>query len=393
SKVISFPFTEKNKGAVQGNINVTDAQIHFDDTWNFAYEVPKATKVSLIQNAGSSERVGAAFAVEPRFVLNTLEPGAVDIQKLSNSDLIVLNGLDEISSGLCSDLINAVANGCKILIIPGSKIDAANYKPLLQALNLPLLGSLTNVGVQLQSIAYKDPFFKGVFEKQLDKLQTTIVSKHYEVKGQRQSVAMPLLTLRSGQALLLRAQQNAFLFSAALDPAFGSLAQQTLFPTILLRCGEFAAQRYPLHAVIGQDAQVGIRAQIPNDLPLKMVSKEFEYIPQIRKMDGLTLLNLSGNSAIENLKAGTYQLLAAEPIGQLALNYPRTESRLNYIKSQELLDLFESNGIKNCKFNSIKDGQSIAALQIDQVAYYWRILLLFGLLCLLLELALLKWWK
>jgi hypothetical protein len=393
SKVVSFPFTEKNKGAVKGNMSITDAQIHFDDTWNFAYEVAAATRICLIQNETASKRVAAAYAVEPRYQVTQLEPGAVNSEKLTASDLIVLNGLDDIPTGLRPDLIEAVANGHKLLIIPGAKIATQSYNPLLEALQLPQLGAITTSGLQLQKIAYDDPFFKGVFEKQLQRLQTPIVSKHYDVKGQRQSVAIPLLTLRSGQALFLSARQNAFLFTASLDPSFGSLAQQTLFPTILLRCGEFAAQRYPLHAIIGQDAQVGIRAQAPGDLPIKMNTKDFEFIPQIRKMEGLIQINLSGPSALEKLKAGIYQLLAPEPIGQLALNYPRTESRLNYLNSQDLQDLFASNGIKNCKFNSIKDGQSLAALQIDQVAYYWRVLLLLSLLFLLLELALLKWWK
>lgn len=393
SKIVSFPFTEKNKGAVKGNMSVTDAQIHFDDTWHFAYEVAASTRICLIEEPSSSQRVAAAFAVEPRYQVTTLDPGAVNSEKLTNSDLIVLNGLNDISTGLRSDLLTAVQNGNKILIIPGNKIVAGSYQPLLKALNLPALGPITTSGLQLQQIAYDDPFFKGVFEKKIERLQTPIASKHYEVKDQRQSVAIPLLTLRSGQALLLSAKQNAFLFSAALDPSFGSLAQQSLFPTILLRCGEFAAQRYPLHAIIGQDAQVGIRALAPGDIPVKMRSKEFEYIPQIRKIEGLIQINISGLTALEKLKAGIYQLIAPEPIGQLALNYPRTESRLNYINSQDLQELFESNGIKNCKFNSIKDGQSLTALQIDQVAYYWRVLLILCLLFLLLELALLKWWK
>lgn len=393
SKIVSFPFTEKNKGAVKGNMSVTDAQIHFDDTWHFAYEVAASTRICLIEETSASQRVAAAFAVEPRYQVTTLDPGAVNSEKLTNSDLIVLNGLNDISTGLRSDLLTAVQNGNKILIIPGNKIVAGSYQPLLKALNLPALGSITTSGLQLQQIAYDDPFFKGVFEKKIERLQTPIVSKHYEVKDQRQSVAIPLLTLRSGQALLLSAKQNAFLFTAALDPSFGSLAQQSLFPTILLRCGEFAAQRYPLHAIIGQDAQVGIRALAPGDIPVKMRSKEFEYIPQIRKIEGLIQINISGLTALEKLKAGIYQLVAPEPIGQLALNYPRTESRLNYINSQDLQELFESNGIKNCKFNSIKDGQSLTALQIDQVAYYWRVLLILCLLFLLLELALLKWWK
>ncbi len=393
SKIVSFPFTEKNKGAVKGNMSVTDAQIHFDDTWHFAYEVAASTRICLIEEPSSSQRVAAAFAVEPRYQVTTLDPGAINSEKLTNSDLIVLNGLNDISTGLRSDLLTAVQNGNKILIIPGTKIVAGSYQSLLKALNLPALGSITTSGLQLQQIAYDDPFFKGVFEKKIERLQTPIVSKHYEVKDQRQSVAIPLLTLRSGQALLLSAKHNAFLFTAALDPSFGSLAQQSLFPTILLRCGEFAAQRYPLHAIIGQDAQVGIRALAPGDIPVKMRSKEFEYIPQIRKIEGLIQINISGLTALEKLKAGIYQLVAPEPIGQLALNNPRTESRLNYINSQDLQELFESNGIKNCKFNSIKDGQSLTTLQIDQVAYYWRVLLILCLLFLLLELALLKWWK
>lgn len=390
---ISFPFTEKNKGKVQGNIRITDSQIHFDDQWFFAYEVAERTEVCLIEDQNSSPKVAAAFAVEPRYQIKSIAPGSANASNLGQADLIVVNGLNEVPNGLRSELIAAQARGQKLLLIPGAALDLNNYNLLLKALGFPSFGSTRSTGIQLQEIAYNDPFFRGVFEKKIQKLQTPIIAKHYQIKAQNQSLALPLLKMRSGQALFLRAQQQAFLWSAALDPSFGSLAQQSLFPTILLRCGEFASQRFPLFGTIGQDAQIGIRAQISSDLSLKMRTKDFEFIPQFNNNDGIIQINLAGPAALEKLKSGIYQLEAQENIGLLALNYPRTESVLEFLNAATLLDLFRENGIKNCKFNSIKEGQSLTALQIDQVAYYWRILLFMALLFLLTELALLKWWK
>ena len=393
SQIASFPYTEINKNFVQGEVQINDQQIHFDDTWYFSYEVPERTNVYLIEEANSSPNVARAYAVEARYNVQKSSPGEVAANTLAEADLIVLNGLDEISSGLRDELSTAHQNGQRILIIPGENIRLNDYKPLLQALSLPELGPLQSNALNLQRINDEDPFFKGVFEKKQERLNVALVKKAYGIQNQAQSSATPLLISRSGQALFMRANNTAFLFTTALQSSFGSLVNQSLFPTILLRCGEYASERYPAYAILGKDAQIKVRAKHQEEAPLRFISDQTEFIAQYIASPNQLRIQIGGSAALEKLKAGIYELKGTEVLAQLALNNNRTESKLELLEESALLELMETNGIKNCTFNQIKEGQSLTAIQLDDTKSYWRYFLIFGLLCLFAELSLLKWWK
>ncbi|MEN9968084.1 MAG: hypothetical protein RIR94_254 [Bacteroidota bacterium] len=393
SQIASFPYTETNKGFVQGQVQINDQQIHFDDNWYFSYEVPERTNIYLIEEANASPNVARAYAVEARYNVQTTSPGEVAATTLSKADLIVLNGLNEISSGLLDELSTAHQNGQRILIIPGENIRLNDYKPLLQALSLPELGALQTNALNLQRINDEDPFFKGVFEKKQERLNVPLVKKAYSLLNQAQSSATPLLISRSGQALFMRANNSAFLFTTALQSSFGSLVNQSLFPTILLRCGEYASERFPAYAILGKDAQIKVRAQHQDEAPLRFISDQTEFIAQYIANPNQLRIQIGGSAALEKLKAGIYALKGTEVLAQIALNNNRTESKLELLDQSTLLDLLETNGIKNCTFNQIKEGQSLTAIQLDETKSYWRYFLVFGLLCLLAELSLLKWWK
>jgi hypothetical protein len=374
SQIASFPYNETNKGFVQGQVQINDQQIHFEE-------------------ANSSPNVARAYAVEARYNVQTTTPGEVASNTLAEADLIVLNGLDEISSGLRDELSTAHQNGQRILIIPGENIRQNEYQPLLAALSLPALGPIQTTALNLQRINDEDPFFKGVFEKKQERLNVPLVKKAYSIQNQAQSSATPLLITRSGQALFLRANNTAFLFTTALQNSFGSLVNQSLFPTILLRCGEYASERYPAYAILGKDAQIKVRAKHQEEAPLRFVSEQTEFIAQYSASPNQLRIQIGGSAALERLKAGIYALKSTDVLAQLALNNNRSESKLELLDQTALLELLETNGIKNCTFNQIKEGQSLTAIQLEDTQSYWRYFLVFGLLCLLAELSLLKWWK
>ncbi len=392
-QVASFPYKEINKGAVLGQAQINDQQIHFDDTWYFSYEVPEETNIYLIEEANSSPSVAKAFAVENQYKVQKTLPGQVSSTALAEADLIVLNGLNDISSGLREELLTAHQNGQRILIIPGEAIALKDYNPLLKKLSLSELGAPQTNALNLQRINDADPFFSGVFEKKQQKLNVPMVKKAYAVLNAANSSATPLLVARSGQALFMRANTTAFLWTTALQSSFGSVINQSLFPTILLRCAEFASQRYPNYAILGKDAQIKVRAGHTNEAPLRLISSETEFIAQYVGTPYNLRIQIGGIAALEKLKAGLYELKGIETLAQIALNYNRTESVLQLLTKSELLALLETNGIKNCNFNQIKEGQSLTAIELKESNSYWRLFMIFGLIFLLVELSLLKWWK
>jgi hypothetical protein len=162
---------------------------------------------------------------------------------------------------------------------------------------------------------------------------------------------------------------------------------------LLLRAGEFASQNFPLFATIGKDANIPIQKEVDGEQPIKLVNGKISFIPSTRKLNGQTKISIAGMEAIERLKAGTYFIQNEDTLGLLAVNYDRNESAMNLKNADEIVDELENGGIKNIKFNSVKDGQSLSEIQIDKPIEYWRSFLLLSLLFLFIEMALIKFWK
>ena len=64
------------------------------------------------------------------------------------------------------DLVEFNKLGGSIFIFPGNNIDFSEYRLFLKALNLPELGPFVSNGLKIDQINFKDPFFRGVFEKE-----------------------------------------------------------------------------------------------------------------------------------------------------------------------------------------------------------------------------------
>jgi hypothetical protein len=63
------------------------------------------------------------------------------------------------------------------------------------------------------------------------------------------------------------------------------------------------------------------------------------------------------------------------------------------MKEKDIIKSFEKAGIKNCTFKAAENGQSMMQLKLDKPFEYWRYFVILALVFLLIEMALLKFWK
>lgn len=389
-RTTSFPFTEKETGFKTGSVSISDKQLYWDDDFYFAYEVAKSAEVLILNSENANPKVAQVFSVEPFYHTTSLSSNNYTKDLLKQSNLVILNGLNEIPSGLSTDLKEFHEKGGTVFVIPGNQINRNDYSDLLSGLELPILGDVITEGLKLDDIRYKDPFFIGVFEKENQALNLPNVRKAYRVNA---SSGFQLLNFRSDSPLFMRSGTKSFLLTTALQDDFGNFTSNALFPTILLRAGEFSSQNFPLFATIGVDANIPIQKEVSSEQPLKLVNGKNSFIPSTGKSAGQTKISIAGMEAIERLNAGTYYIQNEDTLGLLAVNYDRKESAMKQQNSDEIVNGLEEKGIKNIKFNAVKDGQSLAQIQIDKPIEYWRIFLLLGLLFVLTEMSLIKFWK
>jgi hypothetical protein len=391
--IISFQITDEENGQKNGKVSINDKQLYWDDDFYFSYRVADYSNTLIINGEAASENVAKVFNIEAFFKTQSIKDVEFTKDKLKQCDFVILNGLNSISSGIDEDLVEFNKMGGSIFIFPGNNIDYSEYRHFLKALNLPELGTSISTGLKIDQINFKDPFFRGVFEKENKNLNLPSVTKSYSSRNLKQETAFPLISFRNGAPLLLKSKENAYLFLSSLNTDFGNFIGNALFPTILLRAGELSTQNYPLFALIGEENRIAVLDPIVNGQTLKLIGNNSEFIPIIQKIGNQNFISISGMEAIEKLKAGNFSIQTEDEIGLLALNYGRQESELDYKNEKEILDAFKNKGISNCQYEKIENGQSSSNIEVDKPYEYWKLFLVLGLFFITIEIALLRFMK
>ncbi|MFM7684036.1 MAG: BatA domain-containing protein [Bacteroidota bacterium] len=393
SAVANFQITNNQSGLIEGKVSVNDKQLFWDDDFYFSYNVAASAGVLILNGDNASPSVNRVYAIESFYNVKSISDMSFTREEIKGTDLIVMNGLNEISSGLASELVDFKNQGGSIFIFPGSKINSNDYGNFLNDLGLPTLSGVAGEGTKIDKVEYKDPFFKNVFEKENSSLNLPSVTKCFGVPSFRQSTIFPLITLRNGSPLLLRTNESVYLFTSSLNSDFGNFTENALFPTVLLRAGEFSKRNLPLYATIGKENKLKLFEELTDETPLKLVNKTFEYIPIVSKNGLVVNISISGPEAIEKLKSGNYVIKTDSQINGIALNYDRAESEMIYVSKANIESNLKEQGVKNINFNSVENGQSVTMVDLQKPKEYWRLFLLLALLCVLGEMALLRFWK
>jgi hypothetical protein len=395
SKETVVNYTEASSGMKKGKITLNDKQLFWDDDFYFSYQVDDHTSILVINGDKAEAPVSKVYALERYYIQKSIRESEFSADLLRNTDLVVLNGIDELSTGMTDELLEFSNSGGTLAIFPGAHSVLSSYSDLLSALNLPALTDVTTSGTGIRTINYDDPFFDGMFEKKNDDLRLPTLKKAFRTAGTQSSDYLPLITADNGSPLMLRSGGilNTFLFCSSLESDFGSFTNNTLFPSILLRIAEMSQRKAPIALTIGKEANYPLYHKADSESPVHIRSEKIDFIPQIQSKGALTFISFNGQEALEMLSAGNYDIVDDKPEAPLSLNYDRSESSTECFSKTELTDLLESSGIAHISAYQVNEGQSVTQIDIEKPFEYWKWFIALSLLFLFAELALLKFWK
>lgn len=389
-------YTEKNEGFKQGKVSINDKQFFFDDEYFFSYTVAKKANVLIINGENASNGIPLVYSLDNFYSVKEISQNSFTNELLLEKDLVIINGAKDITSGLGDDLAAYAKEGGSLALFPGEDLlPSSGWNSFLSTLKMPTLGTVFSEGVKIKEINFEDAFFKSVFEKNPENLNLPTVAKAYRTNTVNSSQSIGLIYLQNGSPLYLRSlgSFNVFLYTSSLSPAYGSFTSNALFSTILLRTAELSKRKLPLSLIIGTDSRFPIFSKLKNESPVHLKNKDIDFIPQTEIKGSITYLSLSGLEAVENLKSGTYSVMDESIKGVISLNYNRKESAIESYKKNEITALFEAQGIKNITLSEISEGQSLTKIDLEKPYEYWRRFIILALIFILIEIALLKFWK
>jgi hypothetical protein len=390
-----FNYTEKSGGFKSGKLSVNDKQLFWDDDFFFSYFVDKETTVLVVNGEQASSAVSQVYNLEAFYKVTSIDENAFTLDRLNQTDLVFLNGVNEIPSGMSQNLKLFVQSGGTIALFPGTNCKIASWNSLLTDLQMPLLGKVISSGMKIDKLIYDDPFFYGMFEKKKDNLNLPSLTKGYQIIPQGKSAFYELIRFQNGMPLFLRSEGaiNTFLFASSLDPSFGTFTSDALFPSIVLRIGEMSQRKSPISLIIGQESFYPLYKKQSGETPIHLKNQKIDFIPQVQKQGLINYISLSGQEALEMLTAGTYDVVDEKKEAVLSLNFDRIESSTECFVKNEIISALENESLKHVSFNEISQGQSITKIDIEKPFEYWKLFIILTLLFFLSEMLVLKFWK
>lgn len=392
STVINY--TDKEAGIKTGKIVVQDKQFYSDDEYFFSYEVAKTSPVLVINGSSAASSVARIYRLDDFYSVREIEQGHYTQDQLNGVNLVILNGVSEIPSGLTANLTEFVENGGTVALFPGKDPKFSSLNAFLNAVRMPVLNKEINQSSRIQTINYKDPFFKGVFEKEKENLSLPGVSRFFLTASSSSNQALDIVELQNGKPLLIRSDGNrsVYLYTSVLSPEYGSFTADILYTTILLRIGERSLRNTPLSITIGESPYYPVYDVARSEQPIRLQATETDFIPRSEVSGNTVILNLSGTEALEQLKAGIYTISNGSSLGKMAVNYSRAESDIAQFSDEEIQSALTEAGILNTQLVVLDQGASSVELNLDKPYPYWKIFIALAIACILAELLILKLW-
>ena len=373
---------------------ITDYPVQFDDTYYFSFNVREQINVLSVNESAPDRYLTAAFDGMANFKLDNLLSQNLDYSSFSNYQLIVANGLNNISTGLAFELAQYVKEGGNLLVFPGRNANIEAYRSFLAAFPANELQSFEEVPRAIGSVNTEEFIFNDVFENKSANLKLPATQGNFRLSSSASRSEERLLTYRDGNTFLAKYQVdkgNLYLCAAPLDEQYNGLVRNgEIFIPMLYKMAISSGKGQKIAYTIGRDEVIEANHQAASsDIVYKLKGQGKEFIPEQRVIGAKVFLGV--NNQVRDAGFYTLFLKEAEPLGAYAFNYDRRESVLDYYSPDALRELLgEQANIIN-----IADTAVLTARieEQSQGTPLWRWCLILALVFLAGEVLLLRLWK
>jgi hypothetical protein len=289
---------------------------------------------------------------------------SLDYNILEKQDAIVLNELTDIPQALQTTLKSFVEKGGNVVFIPSSESTIANSNSFLNTFGKIQLQSLQNTEKLITKIAFNNPIFKTVFEKQVANFQYPKTTASFGI-----STSNPAILSYEDQSIFLTSVTNSmasvYVFAAALNKKNSNFQNSPLIVPTFYNMAQ-SIQKTGISAfIIGENNPILIDALLGKDEILTIKNKDEKFIPIQQILNNKVKITCTDYPQ----QAGNFGIYKQdELLKNVSFNYNRTESTI------------ESNPENNVSNYTVKESvESVFdTLQTDRsntVLWKWFVLL------------------
>lgn len=389
--IITLNYLNKTKGIQQGKVELRDSPVTMDDAFYFSYNI--SDNINILGIGNTEPALSSIYSTDSVFNYSNFDVTQLDYSIIKKSNLVVLQNLEQVNSGLSNAIKSFIENGGSLLVFPSNKINMGSYREFLSLLNVNYYTAIDTSESKVRDINLKHPIYNNVFEGVPEgNLNLPLVSVHYQISKGTTAYKNNILTLRNGAPFITEykvGKGTVYLSTISLDKESSNFTNHALFVPTLYNIALLSQPNYPLSHIIGSNSTIDVNRTIAKDNVYHIKNSTLDIIPKVRNTNNNSTIFI--NSGIET--ANNYFLENKESKIGLAYNYNRSESELSYLTSEDIDEIIQSSNI-NAKYIDISTGTIQSALSDLNIGKkYWKYCIILALLFLAIEIVLIKIFK
>lgn len=394
-------FTIRETGLHRGYVEINDHPVTFDDRLYLSFSVLPTIRVMHIYDQSPESYLRALFGPDTLFSYSEINYRQLNYSELNHQQLIILNGLNNISSGLATEVNRFIEAGGSLLIIPPATINQESYNNWMRSLNTVGFADIDTTRIRVENLNLLHPLFSDVFELQDGeqaklKPETDLpwVNSRYRLSLPTRKEIQTLISLRNAEPFLIADRYGdgkIYVMASPLEVNATSFPIHAIFVPTLYRMALLSTPLQKIYNVVGSQESVNIGNISPGSGQVFNLSDgggRITFIPGHHTVNYST--HLYALDAIET--AGNYYLTAdQDTILILSFNYDRRESVPEYLSAQELNNMAESAGFTN--FAVVTESERPVGQVISELSrgkQLWKYFIIAALIFLLAEIFALR---
>jgi N-terminal double-transmembrane domain len=392
---LTMQFLISEAGNKKGRVSLSDSPITFDDSFVFSLQVRPSLSIGEISLQDEVSPIKLLFDDDNQFQYSLLNPNRLDLTSFSDNQLLVLDASAQLNETAQQAVLDFVSDGGSLAIFPS--MGPASNAIVYQKLGVILSPEIDTNRTSVDYIAEQHEFFAEMFVTLPQNADLPQVHKHFRMKMQESSSAVPLIALQNGDPLLYAVSYGkgqAYVFATEFLDSWSNFADNALFVPLLIKMAMTGGRVGDISYTIGRDKLLAfddLNTAGDQLIKLRDETQSFEMIPAMEIRNNKAYLHFYDDLP----SAGFYELVQNDSVKSLlAWNNDRIESQMDFVDKSGIKKAFENAALNVVAVMDATDLDSADVVRaMIRQSGGWKICIMLALLCLLGEILVLRFWK
>lgn len=386
-KVINFNNPAMNQ--VLGKVAIKDYPVVFDDTLYFTYATNRKIEVLHLFENINNKSFATLFLNDSLVVFESSTVKQIDYSKLKTANLVVLENINSLSTGLISELTTFLNSGGTLLCLPSEKMDVSSVNSLFNQFGVTGYGKYSSDTMKVSELNTKASLFSDVFEEAPKNINFPIVYKSWTIKKDQNNISEQAFAFANGNPFLKKFELKSgslFLCSSNLNAEASNFGKHALFVPSMYNMA-LQSSRINKTSYLIDDTKITLRGIQPSESPIKLKKGNYEWIPKQSWKENSVEIFLRDQVT----EPGFYEVLQNEKlIEKLAFNFNRKESNLKQFTAKEFKLEAEQKGLTIEILDANQESLSARINALGKTQALWKYFVMLCIIFIGLEILFLR---